>query len=1336
MRNITFCILFLFLTVPLFASKQFSFVKYQVENGLSHNTVWSVMQDSKGFMWFGTSDGLNRFDGRNFKIFRNNPLDSTSLGNNFVQSLFEDGHHNFWVGTNKGVYLFDPVTETFRFFDHKTEDGVIISSNVNDILQSNTGDIWFATLGQGIFIYNPGKNTLVQNSKYTSFVKCLTSTPDGNIYASSRQEGMICFDQTGKYLRNYTSPESNLNNNEISAIFYYRHTLWFCSGTNILNRLNLQTGEIDVYLKDKKSSKINNIRSITAYKENQLLIGADNGLYLLDIPSGSYRRIDDPANPKSLSDQSIYKIIKDREGGLWISTNLGGVNYLPRNLKPFKHYFPLHQSGSISGKAISQFCEDLQGNIWIATEDGGLNYLNTKTDQIKTYLPETVNGLSYHNIHALMLDGDRLWIGTASKGLDILNLKTGEFKNFQHKRGDITTLSDNGIYSIYKDRRGTIYIGTVWGLNKYNPYQENFTQVTEVGNMAHIYDIYEDSQGSLWFATYNIGVYRFSPKDDRWNHYTYQANQPGSICSNSVITIFEDSHKKLWFGTEGAGLCSYDAENDRFETFDPDNKILPNSVIYAIEEDAAGNFWITSNAGLTRINPYTDRIPKLFTQSDGLQSNQFNFRSSLHARNGMLYFGGINGLNAFDPRDFKDNSFIPPVVITNFQLFNKDIHIKDKNSPLQTSITECKKITLSYYQNTISLDFAALSYEAPDKNRYAYMLKGFEKDWNYSENKNKASYTNLQPGEYTFLVKGSNNDGIWSNNPTALEIQILPPFWKTGWAYAFYILLLAALGGTALHLWSMRVKNKHQELLKAYRTQKEKETYQSKINFFTNVAHEIRTPLSLIKMPLECIIKSEDGTAETKKYLTVIEKNTERLLNLINQLLDLRKTEDGEFHLQIRPHSIHTLIQNVYTRFVPSAQLKNIRMEIELPEKDFIANVDEEALTKVISNLLSNALKYTKDSIHISLQPETSGFEIKVADNGPGIAKTEKKRIFEAFYQPDHSKSGTGIGLALAKLLTEKHSGRLFLEDNPQPGAVFVIYIPFLEETVPGKNHLSEQIIETSLSSTISTTEHETEISPEETSTKILLVEDNLDLLNLTAGQLKKYWQVYTATNGKEALQLLETESIDLIVSDIMMPEMDGYTLCESIKNNPQYCHIPVVLLTAKTTTDDKIKGLDFGADAYLEKPFSVQHLQSQIKNLLESRKKLKELFSSSPLAPPATIAISNRDKEFLDKLNAEIEKNIQESDFSVDTLAEIMCMSRSNFYRKIKGIADISPNEYLKMIRLKTAAKLLLEQGCRINEVYEQVGFSSFSYFTKCFKEQFGMSPKEFINKHRQPAE
>lgn len=1045
-----------------------------------------------------------------------------------------------------------------------------------------------------------------------------------------------------------------------------------------------------------------------------------------------FSRIDDPANPKSLSDQSVYDIVRDREGGFWVSTYFGGINYIPLNLKPFEHYFPLNQPGSISGKAISRFCEDDDGNIWIGTEDAGLNFFNAQTLQTESYQPPgDRNSISYHSIHALLLDNGKLWIGTFSRGIDVFDLKRKTFRNYQHRRYDQRSVCNNTINILFKNSNDVIYVGTDWGLSQYDRISDSFSMVEEIGPHVHVFDILEDSLGFMWFATYNAGVFRFDKHHNEWKHFMHSPEDPFSLCGNSVISLFEDADHTVWLGTEGGGLCSFNRSTGNFIPFDPDGKLLPNQVINAIQQDEFGNLWISTNAGLVQINTKNTKNKRVFTKADGLQSNQFNFRSSLKARDGKMYFGGINGFNAFYPKDFSENGFIPKVRISDFRIFSKQVRVGENGSPLFEPVYVQKDITLRHDMNTFSFTFVSLSYQAPEKNQYAFFMEGVDKGWNLLDNgSNTAYYTNLPPGNYTFMVKGSNNDGLWNQEEAVVAIRILPPIWKSRWAFMFYLSVVVGLVVWYYNLRTRRLMLLQNERLRVFQEQKEKESYLSKINFFTNLAHEIRTPLTLIKLPLERIINLAEENSRTKGYLSTIERNTDYLLSLINQLLDFRKTEEVEFKLRISSHNISGLLRYLYLRFKHTAEISNICLNLNLPAADFISGVDSEAFTKIISNLLSNALKYAHSAVEIKLEVTDHSFDVRICDDGKGIKQEEKHKIFEAFYQSDHSKSGTGIGLAFAKVLAEKHQGSLTHDDNPSGGSIFILRLSRLVANGPYIPDQKNEIIAIDPKYVPEHFTTEVKNVKSEPLMKLLLVEDNPELLKLTSDYFSDFYEIHLALNGKDALALLSEHAFDIVVSDLMMPEMDGYQLCESIKSDARYCHIPFVLLTAKTNVEAKIRGLEYGSDAYMEKPFSLEHLHTQISNLLSSRQKLRELFASSPLFPIDEMVVSQKDKEFIEQLNTKIEERMADVSFSIDTLAENMNMSRSNFYRKLKSISGMSPNDYLKIIRLKRAAELLLKQDYRINEVYEQTGFNSSSYFAKCFKEQFGMLPREFVLK------
>lgn len=1317
MKRKIFLITFLFVCISchLF-SQQFYFKKYQVEAGLSHNSVRCVLQDSFGFIWLGTGNGLNRFDGYNFKVYKNNSKDKSALRNNSIWSLYEDENKNIWIGTSKGIFILNLSTETFTPFLKTTKYDVLISSEVKKIIKSKNGLIWISTLGQGLFIYNPQTDELIQKSKETAFSWDISEDVSGRVYVSSLQDGLICFDQSGKYIESFTSFIDNEKKEDyrINSIYCADNMIWFTTGSNKLHSLNTKTSEIKNYI--NKESSVGSVRCIAKYTETQLLIGADNGLCIFDMPSGRFTRVGSLSDNRGLSDQSIYSILKDKEGGYWISTSLGGINYLAQQTKNFDYYYPSFTPTRIIGKVINDFSEDTNRNIWIGSQEG-LRVLDHKTQELSQFSP---GGKDFkYDIRALLFDGDDLWTGTFGNGLKIINLKNNTISEFYHRREIQNSLCSNDILSLYRGRNNIIYIGTSWGLCQYNRETNDFTTLNYVGSMISVLSMLEDSKDDLWIGTANSGLFRYNLKNGHWIHYPTLRTEQGELNSNSVISIFEDSTGKVWIGTDGGGLCSYNPQKNIFEDFDPSDSILSSKVICSIEEDNNGYMWLSTNSGLIRVNPKNKKDHKIFTQENGLQSNQFNPKSSLKGSNEKLYFGGINGFNAFYPNDFKENSYIPPVYIVDFRLYKKGDAGHASKLESNTPTYMLKNITLPFDQNNFVLQFAALSYEDTPRNRFSYRLDGFDNEWIYT-NINSASYANLPPGKYTFYVRASNNDGVWNKTGTSIEIIITPPWWRSAVAYLVYILISLAIIHFLIKYTIKRTNRKIKRTIEDFNIAKEKEVYQSKINFFVNLVHEIRTPLSLIQLPLERVLDTMDPNDKSSPYLSVVNKNVSYLLSVVNQLLDFQKIENTKSQLMLAEENVNKLLQEIYNQFQYNLSLRSIVLDLQLPVEEEVLLVDKNLITKIIVNLLSNAMKFANSKIEMKLEYTDRQFIISVSDDGKGISDIEKSKIFEAFYQIDRTHSGTGIGLTYSKLLAESHHGTLSVENNKTGGATFKLSILINRQNEAILND-SENVVIDEIGSENSGRKFKT--------CRVLLVEDNIELIDMMSDILSEYFTIFKSYNGEEAMDILENESIDLVVSDVMMPNVGGLELCRKIKSNINICHIPVILLTAKVNIEARIDGMENGADAYIEKPFSIKFLRMQIVNLFKLRLSFQQMVASLPLQVPNHVVVSNKDQEFLAKLQTNIEKYMSEPNFSIDDLASIMYMSRSNFYRKIKGVSGMAPNDYLKVVRLNKAAELLINEECRIADVYVQVGFSSSSYFAKCFKAQFGVLPKDYVN-------
>lgn len=927
------------------------------------------------------------------------------------------------------------------------------------------------------------------------------------------------------------------------------------------------------------------------------------------------------------------------------------------------------------------------------------------------------NSLSYHNVHALCMDDDDLWIGTYTGGVNVLNTKTGTFRVYTTKGGDLTTLDGTSSYAIFRDREKRIWVTSMAGINLYNREEDNFIRVKDLESLT--IDIDQDADGNIWFSTQGKGLFKYNPDKKTWKNYVY-SNTPGALVNDQVNCVLIDGNGNMWVGTMN-GLCKYDAGEDRFEAIPLD---IPSRNICGIVEDQHV-LWLTTTKGLVRYAP--GESCQVFTRSDGLQSEQFLPNAALKASDGKIYVGSVNGFNAFYPYQIKMNKVLPPVVITGLEIFNKEIRIGDKKLP--KALNWMAELDLSYKDHVFSLLYASLSYCTPEKNQYAYKLEGFDKDWNYVGSQNKATYTNLPAGTYVFKVKATNNDGIWSNQEASLKITIHPPFyWSTASKILYFIWVCIALTFFIRFLLK-RTEKKHTAEINQLNVSKEKEVHEAKIKFFTMIAHEIRTPVSLIIGPLEKIMKSSiPMPAVLRDDLNIIDRNSQRLLFLVNQLLDFRKVEQEGITMRYASQNIRQLLQAVCERFKPFITQHGAHLEVEYPDADFTAMVDSEAITKMISNLLTNASKYTKDKVVLSciVQPEQHTFVVKVTDNGIGISKEDRKRIFKPFFQAMDNKPGTGIGLSIVKSIVESHNGCIEVESEINKGSSFIVTLPIEQvgaEVQEGEaGVLNPAIPEDILSETLP-------VMSSKNKPLMLIVDDNEEMLNFLSSSFSAQYSILTAEDGMEALEKLKEHEVTLIVSDWMMPRMDGVEFCKALRADQSISHIPFILLTAKTDTNSKIEGMDCGADAYIEKPFSVQYLEACIKNLLDLRNLLRQKFSKMPLVPLNSIANNSMDNKFLTRINEIIEQNFSNSELSVDFLAEELCISRSGLFAKIKTLANITPNELIQIVRLKKAAALLSENKYRINEICYMVGFNNPSYFAKCFQKQFGIKPGEFVN-------
>lgn len=1317
--GILFCIFSVFLQ-PMRSFPVGSFRTYLVNNGLSNSTVWCGIQDKWGFMWFGTGNGLNRFDGYEFRTYKDSVRCATN--NMDIHTICEENDTLWWIGHELGISLFDVNKETFLPFPSGQ-----IDVRVHKIIKDKKNDlIWIATRGKGIYRYHCKTQQLIPIPCISDIVWDLTLDEQGNLYAATHQKGLASYTKEGK-LRFFSSNtplhEFYISDHEVKSLFYEKGVLWAGTWQGGLNRIDLKQKKTTSFFTPKDPLYIPHLRTMAPYGENELLLGTDEGVYVFNRNTQKVYSLDKGRIP-GLSDPAVHSITVDRMGGIWMGTMIGGITYQPFLRKKIETYTPYRNKMGFSGKIVTDFQEDPKGNLWIATEDGGLNYFDPQQEKVQIFLPQkNKNSLSYHNIRSLLLDGDHLWIGTFSKGLDRLNLKTGLFTNYQNVKEDTTSLSDNSAYVIFKHSKGDVFIGTVWGLNQYNPSTNSFIRIPEIGKETQINDIREDEEGNLWIATYKNGVFCYLWEKKQWVNYAMEA-QGSELTSNMTISLFIDHAQRLWVGTYGAGLCLLDKQKNCFRPFKSDKR-LKNATIYSIEEDPAGNLWIGSDKGLFRIKPESPENIQVFTKEDGLQEDQYYPNSVLKTRKGKIYFGGINGFSSFYPEEMKVNPHSPEVQITSFQIYNNPIPAAP-GSILPENIVFVDTVELSHSQNMIGFSFSALDYEVPEKNQYAYLLEGVDESWIYTH-KPSVSYANLQPGTYVFRLKAANNDGLWGNKERKITILIHPPFWKSTPAYVLYVLLILFFVLFFLRIWYVRIQHKNKLRIKHLKQEKEKEINEHKLTFFTQIAHDIRTPLSLIKGPLEEVLNSKEDKAFTEKMLQTMNKNVDYLVRLVDQLLLFRKIENKGLEIVLEVCDVKSTLSGICDYFQANAELKKISFSLQLTDSPVYARLDRSAFDKIVSNLLFNAFKFTKDRICVELITQNNQLELRISDNGRGVPASMHSQIFTPFYSSDN-KNGIGIGLALAKELAEKLHGTIRVTESEEGGACFILQLPLYKktyETAPLERRDAKETDANDLPSEQGKSGKYT----------LLVVEDNSEVREFIVSLIEKQgYLVYQAEEGEEAISILKTEIIHLIISDIMMPGMNGLDLCTFVKQDKALCYIPFILLTAKTSEESHIQGLKQGADAYLYKPFSGKMLLTQVENLLQNRIRLYQSYLSTPFSKIDSLALNKQDKLFIEELNKKIDEKLrnEEANFSIDNLAGELGMSRSVLYRRIKGTFNLSPNDYLKSCKLKLAANWLKNEGMRINEVADRLGFSSSSYFARCFKEQFGMTPKEFMQESK----
>lgn len=1014
-------------------AQSYYFRHYQVESGLSNNTVFCSTQDSSGFMWMGTKEGLNRFDGYNYKVFRNDADDTLSIGDNFIRSLYLDNHNNLYIGTRNGVYRYNRAFENFSLV-YKT------LSEVRDIKKDTYGNLWFVA-GQTLIRYKEtNKNTFLfkEDTYFPASSICIANeevwVATTNGLLKQYKEKNNSFVEYSLFTPSQTSSKwiekiyaTNSNSILVGTSNY---------GVKLFNLADFSFKDILTYSPDKTEIFA---RDFLQTGPNEFWIATESGIYIFSSTTNTFKHLTKKYNnPFSLSDNAIYCLYKDKEGGIWAGTYFGGCNYYTKQYNNFEKYFPQYHEHSLSGYVVREICEDKYGALWIGTEDAGLNKLNTQNKLFTPFQPTGKStGISYSNIHGLLVKNKELWIGTFEHGIDIMNIQTGRVIKHYPDSNSSKTLKSTFVVTILQTTKGKIYIGTRLGLYRFNEETKGFDLISQIPSACFIHSLLEDKNGCIWVGTIGNGLYCYNNDTKETINYLSVLANKKSISNNSIITIFEDSNGNKWFGTEGGGLCTLNSSDKSFSTFNTKDG-FPSNTIFKILEDKHKNLWITTSKGLVCFNMVNKNI-NIYSTANGLLSDQFNYNSGYKDKNGTMYFGSAKGLISFNPESFTPNNYTAPLYITTVLCNNKEVAIN-------ASGRNTSKVELSYNQSTFSVDFAALSFTAPEKTKYKFMMEGLDTGWTYLKTNRRIYFTNLSSGKYTFKVKSAYNNGQWNEKETILVINIPPPLWLSTGAYILYVLLALLTIYYFFKGYHQRMADKNNLRIELLKHDNDKEIYEAKIDFFTNVAHEIRTPLTLIKGPLEKIIKKSESNSDISHYLKIMERNTERLIELTNQLLDFRKIENNNLKLIFAETNITRVLVEQFESFKTIADSKKISMAIDVPDTAILAEVDIDAFHKILNNLFYNAIIYGEKKVGVRLFScnDKQGFCISFSNDGFLIPPSMKDKIFEPFFRLKETRyvQGSGIGLSLSKTLVTLHNGELFLQELSNSMNTFILSLP------------------------------------------------------------------------------------------------------------------------------------------------------------------------------------------------------------------------------------------------------------------------------------------------------
>lgn len=1354
-------ILFLILSVlTLYAEKTnylYSF-NSDLNEGISQLSVMTIYQDSRGYLWFATKNGLNRFNGKEYKIYHREDGNEQSLSNNSVTSITEDQEGYLWVGTNNGLNRIDLNTNEIKRYNLETNG--LVANSISTVYTDRSGCLWVGTW-EGLNRYNREGDHFeyipIEDDTERAMIVTLLEDSSGRFWIGTRNKGLLLCDHQMNLISQFTSESKNmpLNNNNITSIYEDdKKQIWVGCKNSGLNKINLRDNEVTSYTNLNSGLSNNSVRCIIEW-QGKLLIGTFDGIFDLDKATERIVKVAgyDDIN-KSLSHYSVYCFCVDRDKTLWVGTFAGGVNYLNKFTNRFVLHKPqeeLNIRTGIYGAITYESPEDL----WIATEGYGLLNYNKRTNESHYYLidPSVRFAFNTNIIKSVFYEDGYVWCGTTKGEIYKFNIKTKKFSLYHQYPIEYS------IYSIIRDHNGVLWVGgasTEFGLTCFvndSLVTTFYNNVDEPIYFSNVRCILEEEDGVFLLGSTAEGLLRFDTHKKQLTKYSNEASvEKYRIPNNYISAIVRTKSGEIWVSTYGGGIFQLDESKAIQRIMTVREGLLDNNICTLVESSDQ-RLWMSTVNGLIMFDPAKDEV-RNYHRHNGIDIREFTLHSGIALPDGSLCFAGSNGFVTFHVEAMDKNNNIPPVVLEQLSVNNHPVKVGDESAILDKVLDGMETIRLAYNENNFSITYQALNYIYATQNQYAYKLEGYDTDWNYVGERNSAFYTNLSPGKYVFHVKASNNDGVWNEEGRSLIIIVQPPLWRTWYAYLFYVIALAAIIYGILYYVNIKRNLEAGLKMKQLEKQKQEEFHQAKIRLFTNFSHELRTPLMLIITPFEELVKRVDIPAELHDKLSIIYKNAQKLLLLVNQLMDLHKNQAGSMDLKVSEGDICEYIKEIYYAFNQIALTNEVKFTLNCTPKTINGWFDKSLLEKVVFNLLSNAFKYTASGESVLMEvsevtlkeldpkrtdglykDENSQYVIlKVKDSGKGIEEGEADKIFTPFYQiPETSGinlSGTGIGLSLVYTIVQLHRGVIYVDHTETKGACFVVILPvsrsaFSEEQIESRE--IDKIAEITNTEDISVSLPVTE-NKDQPKYKILLVEDDKDVRDYLKKSLEAEYIVIEAPDGVRAYEKVVQDFPDLVLSDIMMPKRDGLELCTMIKNDIRIGHIPVILMTARSMVVHIKEGFQAGADDYIVKPFNMDVLQTRIRSLLASREQLKKLYGKRFSPDVMGIEVKSADERFSQKLFDVIEKNISNEKLDVELLCTEIGISRANLYRKLKSITELSPMELIRNKRLEMAAKLLKESEMNVSEIASHLGFNSHSYFSNSFKAFYGCTPTEFV--------